>query len=259
VTQVTAVGSLRRRDRAIVAVGFAGVAALAWAWLVPVSLDMYGAMDGPSAWMMQARWDLRYGALIFLMWVVMMAAMMLPSAVPAILRLARAGESGPRTPAPALRAYAFGGGYLLVWTAFSLAATLLQWGLAELKLLSPMMEAASPQLAGGILIAAGLYQWTPLQRACLERCRAACRPSPQDPRLETATGALRAGLAHGAACLGCCWALMLLLFAGGVMSLAVIGAIALLVLLEKLVPFGPAIGRLAGAALFATGVWLLLS
>lgn len=256
---MTAVDSLRRRDRGIVAVGFALAAALAWAWLVPVSLDMYGDMTGPSAWMMRAHWDLRYGALIFLMWVVMMVGMMLPSAVPAILRLARAGESGPRLPAPALRAYAFGGGYLLVWTAFSLAATLLQWGLAELKLLSPMMEAASPRLAGWILIAAGLYQWTPLKRACLARCRAACEPSPLDRRLETAAGALRAGLAHGAACVGCCWALMLLLFAGGVMSLAVIGAIALLVLVEKLVPFGPAIGRLAGVALFAIGVWLLLS
>ena len=256
---MTPIESPRRRERAIVAAGFAAAAALAWAWLVPVSLDMYGDMAGPSAWMMQASWDLRYGALIFLMWVVMMAAMMLPSALPAILRLARAGQSGPRTSAPVLRAYAFGGGYLLVWTAFSLAATLLQWGLAEVKLLSPMMEAASPRLAGGILIAAGLYQWTPLQRACLERCRAACRPSPQDRRLETAAGALHAGLAHGAACVGCCWALMLLLFAGGVMSLAVIVAIALLVLLEKLAPFGPAIGRLAGVALAATGVWLLLS
>lgn len=195
--------------------------------------------------------------------------MMLPSALPTIVRVAEAGESGLRTGTPVVRprvvrprvvrAYAFGGGYLLVWTTFSVVATLLQWGLAELRLLSPMMEVASPRLAAWILIAAGIYQWTPLKRACLAHCRAPCGALPRDRHLGAVTGALRMGLVHGAACVGCCWALMLLLFAGGIMSLAVMGAITLLLMLEKLTPLGPPVGRLAGAALFATGAWLLLS
>lgn len=253
---MTALDLSQRRGRLLAAAGFVAAAALAWAWLVPVSLDMYGGMDGPSAWMMRAEWDLRYGALIFLMWAVMMVAMMVPGAVPTILRFERAAESGRRAPAPGLRAAAFGGGYLLAWTAFSLAATLLQWGLAELRLLSPMMEAASPRLAAGILIAVGIYQWTPLKRSCLAHCRMPWEPSSEERHLGTA---LRAGLDHGRACLGCCWALMMLLFAGGVMSLAVIGAITVLVLLEKLTPFGDLIGRLAGIALAVIGGWLLLS
>lgn len=245
----------RRRDGVIDLVGFVAVAALAWAWLIPASLDMYGAMDGPSAWMMQARWDLRYGALIFLMWVVMMAAMMLPGALPVILRFA---ERAPRAAATAL-AYAFGAGYLLVWIAFSLAATLLQWGLAESRLLSPMMEAASPLVAAWILIAAGFYQWLPLKRVCLAHCRA---PRPSSPPLPWHSGivsALRSGAEHGVACLGCCGILMLLLFAGGVMNLAVIASITLLVLLEKLAPFGAQLGRFTGVVLVAVGAWMLLT
>jgi predicted metal-binding membrane protein len=218
---------------------------------------MYGGMDGPSAWMMRAHWDLRYGVLIFLMWVVMMVGMMLPSAVPTILQFARAAEGSPQNPTPTVRAYAFGGGYLLVWTAFSLAATLLQWGLAELRLLSPMMETSSPLLAAGILIAAGAYQWTPLKRACLAHCRSPLDPSSHASR-SGVVWALRMGVDYGFVCVGCCWVLMLLLFAGGVMSLAVIGAITFFVLLEKMVPFGTLVGRLAGVALAGIGVWILL-
>lgn len=246
--------AVHRRDGVIVLAGFVAVAALAWAWLVAASLDMYGAMDGPSAWMMRADWDLRYGTLIFLMWVLMMAGMMLPGALPVILRVARA-EGAARAPAAATLAYAFGAGYLLVWISFSLAATLLQWGLAESRLLSPMMEATSPLLAAWILIAVGLYQWMPLKRACLAHCRA---PYPSPRPLRRVGPALRLGADHGLACLGCCGTLMLLLFAGGVMSLPVIAAITLLVLLEKLAPYGAQLGRLTGVALVAVGAWILL-
>lgn len=250
---------VRRRDRGIVLAGFVAVTALAWAWVVPASLDMYGAMDGPSAWMMRASWDLEYGALIFLMWVVMMAAMMLPGALPVILRFARAAERAPRKAAATTLAYTFGAGYLLVWIAFSLAATLLQWGLAESRLLSPMMTVASPLVTAGILIAVGLYQWVPLKRVCLAQCRAPLPSSPPLPRRPGLTPALRLGAEHGVACLGCCGILMLLLFAGGVMSLPVIAAVTLLVLLEKLAPFGAPLGRLAGVALAAAGAWILLA
>lgn len=247
-----------RRDRVIVATGLVVVAALAWAWLVPAALDMYGGMDGPSAWMMQAHWDLRYGVLIFLMWAVMMVGMMLPSAVPTMLRFAGNGDEGGRSAsARAARAYASAAGYLLAWTAFGAVATLLQWGLTELRLLSPMMEAASPWLAAAILIAAGVYQWTPLKRASLAYCHAP--PAFSRSSRPGVFGALRAGIEYGITCIGCCWALMLLLFAGGVMSLPVIASITVLVLLEKVLPRGALVGRLAGVVLVAMGVWVLLS
>jgi predicted metal-binding membrane protein len=145
-------------------------------------------------------------------------------------------------------------GYLAVWGAFSLAATLAQGGLEAAGLLAPgTMAAAAPMLAGGLLPAAGLYQLTPLKRACLRRCRspvaflaAHWRPG--------AAGAFRLGLAHGAYCVGCCWFLMALLFVGGVMNPLWIGAIALYVLAEKLAPRGRLLSRASGLLLAGWGV-----
>lgn len=242
--------------RAPVVLGLLGIATLSWAWLLPAALDMYGDMDGLSAWMMSARWDARYLVLIFLMWAVMMVGMMLPSAMPAILIYREVVQSQARPQAPLLRTYAFSGGYLGAWIVFSAAATLLQWALAEASLLSPMMESTRPWFAGGLLIAAGIYQWTPLKQSCLVRCR-----SPMDYLSRRwrpgAGGAFAMGLGHGAYCVGCCWMLMLLLFAGGVMSLACIALIAGFVLIEKLAPAGVAIGRWTGAGLIGLGLWML--
>ena len=234
--------------------GLAGAVALSWLYLVPASLDMYGAMDGLSAWMMQGTWDAPYLALIFGMWAVMMVGMMLPSAAPAVLLFMRIVNHSPQT--PVARTYAFAGGYLLAWTGFSAAATLLQWALAEATLVSPMMEAASPALGAALLIVAGVYQWTPLKQSCLDRCRSPAEFLTRHWR-PGATGALRLGARHGLYCVGCCWALMLLLFAGGVMSLLWIGAITIFVLLEKLAPYGAQGGKLSGALLVGSGLWLL--
>ena len=129
--------------------GLAGVIAAAWAYLVPASRDMYGDMDGPAAWMMEATWDGRYLFLIFAMWVAMMVAMMLPSALPMLLMFHHVAQNDPAVDSPARRTWAFAGGYVLAWTVFSLVATLLQWALAEAALLSPMMVSASPWLGGG--------------------------------------------------------------------------------------------------------------
>lgn len=255
---LTASRGFPRRDRLAVAAGLAGAAALSWVYLVSASMDMYGAMDGPAAWMMHANWDGRYFILVFLMWAVMMVGMMVPSAVPAVmvyLAVARGGRDPDR---PVLRAYAFAAGYLLAWTGFSLTATVLQWALARAALLSPMMESVSPVLAGTVLIGAGLYQWSSLKQACLTQCRSPTSFLCRHWRAGL-DGALQLGLRHGIYCLGCCWALMLLLFVGGVMSLLWIGAIAVLVLLEKLVPFGARVGRMIGAALLAAGVSVLLA
>ena len=245
------------RERIWVAAGLAAAIALAWAWLVPAARDMYGEMTGLSAWMMVASWDARYLLLIFGMWVVMMIGMMLPSAAPTLLLYGRVARSSPNPESAVGRVYAFAAGYLLAWTGFSAVATALQWGLSEAGLLSTMMTPYSATLAGLLLILAGLYQLTPLKGSCLSRCRAPAaflvsrfRPG--------AAGALRMGWEHGLFCLGCCWALMLLLFAGGVMNLTCIAAITIFVLLEKLAPFGVQGGRLSGALLVLAGAWVLI-
>jgi predicted metal-binding membrane protein len=250
--------SLRPSDKTFVIAGLAGVIICAWAYLLPASLDMYGRMDGAAAWMMEATWDARYLLLVFLMWAVMMVAMMLPGALPTILIFQRAIRNDPTIRSPARRTFAFAAGYTVAWTGFSVLATLLQWALAEAALLSPMMVSASPWFGGVILIAAGLYQWTPFKSACLRHCRSPLaffvehwQPGFPD--------AFRLGLRHGLYCVGCCWALMLLLFVGGVMSLLWIAGITAFVLLEKLAPYGAQGGRLSGLALVLCGVWVLVS
>jgi predicted metal-binding membrane protein len=238
--------------------GLIGVVACAWAYLVSASLDMYGPMQGTAAWMMEATWDPAYFLLIFLMWTAMMVAMMVPTALPTILVFHRVVQNDPNVRSPPRHMFAFVAGYVLAWCGFSVVATLLQWGLAEATLLSPMMVSASPWLGGAILLVAGVYQWTPFKHACLQHCRSplgflAEHWQPGMP------GALRLGLQHGLRCVGCCWALMLLLFVGGVMSLLWIGAITAFVLLEKLVPYGAQGGRLSGLALVLAGAWVLTS
>jgi predicted metal-binding membrane protein len=245
-------------DKAFVIAGLVGVVACAWVYLVSASLDMYGRMHGAAAWMMEATWDATYFVLIFLMWVAMMVAMMLPSALPTILIFHRAVQNDQKVRSPHKHMFVFVAGYVLAWCGFSLVATLLQWSLAETALLSPMMVSASPWLGGAILLVAGVYQWTPFKNACLQNCRSplgflAEHWQPGMP------GALRLGLHHGLHCVGCCWALMLLLFVGGVMSLLWIGAITAFVLVEKLVPYGAQGGRLSGLALVLAGAWVLTS
>lgn len=245
------------RDRIAVLAALAGIIALAWIYLARMALDMYGDMSGPSAWMMQATWTPAYAALTFAMWVIMMAGMMLPSATPAILLYARIARSGENPQAPVLRTGLFTGGYLIAWTAFSFAATGLQWMLVKGGWLNPMLEANATLPGAVLLLVAGIYQFTAMKRACLNRCR-----SPAAFIVERwrpgRDGALRLGLEHGVYCVGCCAALMLLLFFGGVMSLVWIAAISVLVLLEKLAPYGMQGGQLSGVLLIAAGVWLVL-
>jgi predicted metal-binding membrane protein len=245
-------------DKALVIAGLAAVVAGAWVYLTGASLDMYGRMDGAAAWMMEATWDARYLLLIFLMWAAMMVAMMLPSALPTILIFHNAVRNDPKVSSPPRRMFAFAAGYILAWFGFSIGATLLQWGLAEAALLSPMMVSASPWLGGAILVVAGVYQWTPLKYACLQHCRSplAFLVEHWQPGMR---GALQLGLRQGLQCVGCCWALMLLLFVGGVMSLLWIGAITAFVLMEKLAPYGAQGGRLSGLALVIAGAWVLTS
>jgi predicted metal-binding membrane protein len=182
--------------------------------------------------------------------------MMTPTAAPMILlfaavhrRRTAAGRAAGPTAILVL-------GYLIVWTFYSVAAALAQGGLHAAALLSPAMTTTSPSLAGGLLILAGVFQWTPLKRACLAACRSPLSFLMGSWR-EGHAGALVMGLRHGLYCLGCCWALMALLFVAGVMNLLWVAAIAVAVLAEKVVPGGEVIGRLGGVALAAGGVLLL--
>ena len=255
--ELTPLENLLRRDRWLIGLALAATIALCWAWLVPMARDMYGPMTGASAWMMTDTWDFPHQALLFAMWVVMMIGMMLPSAAPMLLLYAAVVRKSPEAADAGFRVYAFAGGYVLVWTAFSLLATVLQLLLRHWLVLSPMMEIPSHGLGGFLLMLAGVYQLTPYKRSCLESCRSPAAFIVQHWK-RGITGAFRVGLEHGLYCLGCCWALMLLLFVGGVMNLWWIGLLTIFVLLEKLAPLGVYGGRLSGLLLIALGIWRLV-
>jgi predicted metal-binding membrane protein len=252
-----------RHDRLLVVSALLVVVALSWTYLYLLTgtgagmLQEMGAMLMPMSMSMEpAPWTLPHAVLVFAMWAVMMAAMMLPSAAPMILLYGtiarnRAGELMTASGGFTL-------GYITVWATFSLVAVALQFGLEQAALLSSMMKTTSTALAGAVLIAAGLYQWTPLKQFCLRHCRSPLEFMTTHWRAGV-RGAFLMGFQHGAYCVGCCWLLMLLLFVGGVMNFAWIGGIALFILIEKLAPAGHWIGRGAGALLVAWGIATLLA
>ena len=226
------------RDRVVVLGGLAAVTALCWAWILPMARDMYGPMSGLSAWMMTDTWDRGHLFLLWAMWAVMMAGMMLPTAAPMLMIYAATARRAGAGPRAMLRVSAMAGGYLTAWSAFSVGATLLQRLLSQRLLLTPMMESARPSATAWLLLLAGVYQFTPLKTACLTTCRSPLSLIMQHWR-SGASGAFRMGAEQGVYCLGCCWALMLLLFAGGVMNIGVIAALTALVMIEKLTRVGP--------------------
>ena len=245
-----------RRDRALASAALLALTALAWAYLVRMRADMSaGAMPGMPMSGMPA-WSALDVALLFLMWAVMMTAMMLPSAAPMILLVASVNRRRRERASPAAPTAAFAAGYLAVWSGFSAAAALAQWGLHQAALLTPDMASRSPILGGLLLVVAGVYQWLPAKRSCLNHCRSPIHFLGAEWR-EGAAGGFVMGLRHGVFCLGCCWALMALLFVAGVMNLLWVAAIAGLVLLEKAARAGPWIGRVAGVVLAGWGLWML--
>jgi predicted metal-binding membrane protein len=251
--------SVIQRDRIVTIAVLAGMTALAWVYLVTLAMRMAGmdaSMDGMAGLARIRPWAPVDFLLMFLMWSIMMVGMMLPSAAPMILLFVRVTRSSQEKGYPFAPVGMFLSGYLLVWFGFSLGATVFQWGLESAALLSPMMVSTSPLLGGAILIAAGVYQWTPLKDLCLTHCRSSFGFVTHHWRRGTG-GALRMGIDHGIYCLGCCWVLMLLLFVGGVMSLLWIAAIAGFVLLEKTLPFAVPAGRISGLALVASGLFVI--
>ena len=189
------------------------------------------------------------------MWAVMMVAMMTPSSSPMILMFSEMNRRRAEHQGPVVRTGIFVLGYLIAWAAYSAAAATAQWVLHGLALVSPMMVSTSPYLGGGLLVAAGIFQWTPLKRACLTQCRSPIGFIMTEWR-EGPRGALVMGLRHGVYCVGCCWVLMALLFVAGVMNLVWVAAIATFVLVEKLPGAGERVGRVAGVIMVLAGVAL---
>jgi predicted metal-binding membrane protein len=171
------------------------------------------------------------------MWAGMMVAMMLPSATPMILTFAAVSRNRRKQQRPYVPVTIFVAGYVAVWSGFSLLAAIAQWFLHRKALLTSGMASQSAIFAGLLLLAAGIFQFTPLKHACLTRCRAPFEFIMTRWR-EGAGGAFRMGLEHGLFCAGCCWALMGLLFVAGVMNILWIVVLSLLVGLEKLLPPG---------------------
>jgi len=237
------------RDRRIVIGGLLAVISLSWAYLLTGA-----SMPMPAS----AAWTPAYFALMLVMWWLMMAAMMLPSAAPTILLFAALSRKSAERGDPAVSAVVFAAAYVIVWAGFSLLATFAQMQLDSLALLSPMMKSASVPLGAALLIAAGVYQMTPLKHACLRHCRTPIEFFARRWR-RGAKGALLMGLEHGGFCLGCCWVMMGLLFYAGVMNLLWVAGLALYVLLEKLAPAGLIISRFAGVVLILWGVAVLVT
>jgi predicted metal-binding membrane protein len=272
-----------RRDRAAVTLVLVTVIAACWLYLlagagtgmyphemaalVPIQTGLEPSVPGTVSMSCHETmtWTHGYALLMFSMWWLMMIAMMLPTAAPIILLhaavtrkgLARANLAGPKAPSHRLflTTTAFIAGYLAMWGAFSLVALVAQWVLTRAALLSAMMTPTSKFLGLGLLLAAGVWQLTPFKTVCLRHCRSPISflSTHWHPGVG---GAFRMGIEHGVFCLGCCWFLMGLLFYGGVMNLIWIIGLALLVLVEKVMPVGVAFGRVTGLLLIAWGVWL---
>ncbi|HEY0838024.1 MAG TPA: DUF2182 domain-containing protein [Azospirillum sp.] len=231
------------------AAGLIAATLAAWVLVLWPVLDMHGAL---ARLMMPhgAAWNMANLVAVFLMWSVMMAAMMLPGAMPMLLlydRLVRRAEGAAR------RTGLFVAAYLALWTLFSLGATLAQWGLHTALLLTPMGRSTSPALTAALFLVAGLYQFTPMKRACLTGCRSPLGFLTTEWRGGD-WGALVMGLRHGILCVGCCWALMALVFVGGTMNLMWMAVLTLAVTLEKLAFGGRWFDAGLGAALFAAGL-----
>jgi predicted metal-binding membrane protein len=287
VTAPTALESVLRRDRLVVVTALVAVIVASWIYILlgagmgmtafemttspfgggtDMAMEMSQGSDMASVSATESElvmamapmaWTPGYAVLLFFMWWIMMVAMMLPSAAPMILLFARFNRGQRDKGAPYVPPGVFALGYLLVWAGFSVFAVTAQWALESSGLLSGMMASTSVTLGGVLLIAAGVYQLTPLKYACLRHCRSPLffishhwKPGEW--------GALRMGLEHGAFCTGCCWFLMALLFYGGVMNLFWIMGLALFVLIEKVAPAGHWVGWIMGIGLIAWGGGLLV-
>jgi len=249
----TAEGILRR-DRKLVIAGLGGIAGLAWIYIAYLAAGMAG-MGADMVMPQMHPWGAVDLLLTFVMWAIMMVAMMVPSATPMVLLFAATERKRREERSPVGITALFLLGYLLVWSAYSMGATVLQWGLHSAALLSPMMVSTSDVLGGALLVGAGTFQLTPLKEACLHHCRTPLHFFMGEWRAG-ARGALVMGMKHGGYCVGCCWILMALLFVAGVMNLLWVAGITILVLVERVAPRGDVIGRATGVLFIVAGLVL---
>lgn len=254
-TEPLSLETLLKRDRLILFIGLLAISLLAWGYLIYDARHLScRALMAPSGTPGATGSAFALGWL-FLMWVVMMIAMMVPSVAPTLLMFAAVNRQRRQQRRPFVPTGVFLLGYLAVWSLFSLLASVLQQGLHATAVLSSAMVMSSPFIGGGLLLAAGLFQWMPLKRACLVHCRTPLSFLMTEWR-EGMGGAFLMGMRHGAYCLGCCWILMGLLFVAGVMNLLWVAAISLLVLVEKSAPAGQRVSWAAGFLLIGWGVWI---
>ncbi len=256
------IASLSQQDKKIVVSGLFTVAAIGWLYMFYMAWAM-GNMHLIDMWMPPhggvRPWTVWDYFMLFLMWLTMMLAMMTPTAAPMVLMFATVNKQKKLKQQPYAPTFIFLAGYLVAWAIFSIVASAIQWPLHESGLLNPMMNSRSYLMSGGILIVAGLYQWTPMKDVCLHQCRTPLgflMTAWKDGKI----GAFKMGLHHGLFCVGCCWALMAVLFAVGVMNILWVILITIFVLLEKILPISPKLMRtITGLALIIWGsYWLAL-
>ncbi|GAB5375826.1 MAG: DUF2182 domain-containing protein [Acuticoccus sp.] len=256
------------RDRLIMVLGLLALTLLAWAYLLTgagtgmsVRAMTTWSFPPPMRPAMAMAWSPAYWLIMFLMWWIMMIAMMTPSAAPMVLlhaRVSRHQQARGRMAVAPVPTAAFFFGYLAAWAGFSALATVAQWSLERAGLVHGMlMWSSNRTLSAGLLLAAGIYQLSPWKRVCLEHCRSPAEYLSRHWRPGD-LGAFRMGLTHGAYCLGCCWVLMALLFVGGTMNLVWIAGLGALVLGEKLLPFGSRLAQGLGVVMIVAGAALLL-
>ena len=270
-TDSTISEQLLRKDRLIVLAGLGLLCAISWVWIIlgagtgmsasSMSTWQFPPPAGMKSMAMPMGWSVSYWIVMLFMWWIMMIAMMIPSAAPMVLLYARATRHAQKQgtmESAAIPTAAFTAGYLVSWLVFSIFAVSLQWGLEKAGMVhSMMMWSTNTTLSAAFLILAGIYQLSPLKHVCLNHCRSPVEFLSRNWR-KGRIGAFRMGFHHGLFCVGCCWFLMALLFAGGIMNLVWIAGLAILVLLEKFIPYGHWFARITGALMLAGGAVLLI-
>lgn len=268
--EITLTEAVLRRDRLIVAGGLGVICLLSWLWVFSGAGTGMSAA-GTTTWRfppvsnigrLPMDWALAYWLVMLAMWWVMMIAMMVPSAAPMVLlyaRVCRHNRSTGGIEQALVPTAAFVGGYIVAWLGFSVVATTVQWAFEALGLLDAMvMWSTERWLSAALLFGAGLYQLSPLKNICLKHCQSPVAFLSKNWR-KGRSGALLMGLHHGLYCIGCCWFLMALLFAGGIMNLVWIAGLAVFVLVEKLAPLGQWTARISGVVFIAGGIAVLVS
>ena len=235
-------------DRLIVLAGIAIVSLIAWMHMAGMSFRDESLLSHHSVFHWRARVFLSH----FIMWIVMMVAMMLPTAGPMILTFATISRGQREKKQPYVNTFVFVFGYIIVSTGYSLLATILQWWLHTHDMLNSLGASSSFILTGILLCIAGVYQWSSLKHACLRFCRNPFNFLMGNWR-EGSAGALYMGFKHGLLCAGCCWALMSLMFVGGVMNLLWMVVITAVILIEKVAPKGDIFAKIAGIAMIISG------